>query len=84
LVVGGHDEHVRLGEDDGPDGEIGLLDGQPGDERVDVAVAEWFERLKEGAVADLQALLGVAGAEGVPVGAQFVALRGIRPMRSTR
>jgi hypothetical protein len=47
LVPGGDGQHARLGEEHRTDGEVGLFDGQPGDQDVDLTAAQAAEQVGE-------------------------------------
>jgi len=73
-VVVGYRKDPGLGADDRADGEVGFLDGEPGDQEVDVAAAKLTERVVEGALADLQPPVWMGGAEGLKIGPQIVGI----------
>ncbi|GAA2800090.1 hypothetical protein GCM10020219_084060 [Nonomuraea dietziae] len=76
LVTERGEQDPGLGEDDRADGEVGLLHRKPGDQDIDVAIAQGRERADERVVAYAQRPLRVADAERLPVRAQVVGVTG--------
>jgi hypothetical protein len=70
-VPSGHRQHHRLAEHRRPGDQVGLVDGQQGYERVDLAVAEDRERVAEVGLAHLHVAAGTALPVAVePIGQQ--------------